>query len=263
MNAPGFSAASSLYPARGQYNVAYADADGSLFAQSVAPAYFPGSATQRDCNTCLNAVATGLATCIGIPAATAVVVCAATGWFTFGISCAAAGVALAAAISACDAGFLVATGICAATTCCPKLCGTPNPLDPGSGCCDDDEGCVDQNDPNSRHGCCPSDQAVCGGKCCEKGASCCGNACCPPGSHCCGTSCCANGIPCCGNSCCSLLPPGGGTPPPPPPHACAAGNAPCGLPDHTGIVRTCCPPGLPCCSFSDQFGPNCKTSCLH
>ena len=129
----------------------------------------------------------------------------------------AAGGALAAALAACDAAALIATGVCAATTCCPKLCGVPNPLDRGSGCCDAGESCVDQGDPNSRRGCRPSDQQVCSGKCCAKGETCCGGTCCPAGNHCCGSSCCSSGIPCCGDSCCSLLPPGG-TPPTPPPY---------------------------------------------
>jgi hypothetical protein len=260
---PLFTAEASLYRSRGNYSTTWSEGSGPTEANAIVPAYFPGSGTQHDCSICLGDVAKSLIICDAVPAVTAAVVCAASGWFTFGISCAAAGAALATALVACDAAALVATGVCAATTCCPKLCGTPNPFDPGSGCCDADEACVDQNDPNSRNGCCPSNQSVCAGKCCPVGSSCCGDTCCPLPNHCCGSTCCGPGVPCCGDSCCSLLPPPGTHTPTPPPTSCSAGSSPCGFPDSSGVIRTCCPPGLQCCSYSAQFGPDCKTSCLH
>jgi hypothetical protein len=263
MNLPGFSADASLYRTRRHYSVLSPDFGGSSTGEPIVPAYIPGPGTQHDCSNCLGDVAKGLIVCDGVAAVTAAAVCGLSGWITFGISCAGAGAALAFALQSCDVAALVATGICAATTCCPKLCGVPNPLDPGSGCCDSDEACVDQNDPNSRQGCCPSDQRVCGGNCCAKGESCCGNTCCPPSGHCCGDVCCDASIPCCGGSCCSLLPPPGTPPPKPPSTSCVPGAAPCGFPDSSGVIRTCCPPGLQCCNFTAEFGPDCQTSCIH
>jgi hypothetical protein len=263
MNLPTFCADASLYSARRHYGSLSSDFGRISLGDSIAPAYFPGPGTQRDCSVCLGDVAKALVYCDAVPAVTAAAVCATTGWITFGISCGVAAGALAAALAACDAAALIAAGVCAATTCCPKLCGAPNPLDPGSGCCDEGESCVDQGDPNSRQGCCPSNQQVCSGKCCAEGETCCGGTCCPAGNHCCGSSCCSSGIACCGDSCCSLLPPGGTPPPPPPPYSCAPGAVPCGFPDSSGVIRTCCPPGLQCCSYSAEFGPDCKTSCLH
>jgi hypothetical protein len=86
---------------------------------------------------------------------------------------------------------------------------------------------------------CPLKQAVCGGNCCDQTA------------------------PCCGDHCCSLLPPVGTPTAAPPPASCSPDRAPCGFKDATGVIRTCCPPGLQCCSFSAEFGPECKTTCLH
>jgi hypothetical protein len=262
MNIPQFTAQASLYRTRGQYSAAWSDVGALLPAETIVPAYYPGSGTQRDCSNCLEAVAKGLIICDGTAAVTAAVVCATTGIISFGISCAVAAGALAAALATCDGAALVATGVCAATTCCPKLCGTPNPLDPGRGCCDADEACVDQNDPNSRNGCCPRDQRVCAGKCCAAGESCCGDMCCPQPNHCCGGSCCAPYEPCCGDRCCSFLPPPDTPPPPPPKHGCPSGNAPCGFPDSSGVIRTCCGPGLECCNYSAEFGADCRKLCL-
>ena len=262
MNLPGFSAHSSLYRSTRYYTASSSEISDWSYGETIVPAYHPGTGTQRECSGCLEGVAKALILCDGAAAVTAAVVCGTTGWITFGISCAGAAAALAAALGTCNVASLGGIAVCAATTCCPKLCGTPNPFDPGSGCCDDGEGCVDENDPNSRHGCCPSSQSVCAGKCCAVDESCCGSTCCPSPNHCCGDQCCPPGVPCCGGTCCSFLPPS--VPPPPPPqHSCGAGGVPCGFPDASGVIRTCCPPGLQCCSYSPQFGPDCKTSCLH
>ncbi len=128
---------------------------------------------------------------------------------------------------------------------CPKICGLPNTLEgSGSGCCDEDAHCVEQNNPNSRQGCCPSDQRVCAGKCCAKGESCCGDVCCPPGYFCLDGGYCTASPP--------FVPPS--TPPPPPANNCLFGGALCG--------SKCCPSGLRCCGFLNGQ-PDCKTSCLH
>jgi hypothetical protein len=92
------------------------------------------------------------------------------------------------AAAICASGLATCEGIAltpgAPSKCCPKLCQL-EPFDqPGGGCCDSDEHCVDIDDPNSRHGCCPSDQSVCAGKCCAQGESCCGDTCCPPNYFC-------------------------------------------------------------------------------
>ncbi len=77
------------------------------------------------------------------------------------------------------------------------------PLTPEAGCCDADENCVNEDDPNAREGCCPRDQIVCGGNCCFIESTCCGDACCPK------TSTCHNGVCCrsdtwtlCNGKCC-------------------------------------------------------------
>jgi hypothetical protein len=93
-----------------------------------------------------------------------------------------------------------------------------DPFNPGSGCCDVGEHCVDQNDPNSRNGCCPSDRSVCGNSCCAPGEYCCGDSCCPPGQPC------TDGL--CGVYP-PIIPPGTpppGPPPPPPPGGCPPGT---------------------------------------
>jgi hypothetical protein len=121
------------------------------------------------------------------------------------------------------------------TKCCPVACEGWDPgNDPGVGCCDSGENCVDQADPNSREGCCPSDQIVCGGKCCAKTERYCidGNFCSQYASN---------------------IPFGNASPPPPPANNCLLGGTPCG--------KKCCPPGLQCCGvFEGQ--PDCKSSCV-
>lgn len=260
MNIPSFTAQASLYRTSNRYRSSGGDFGCSIAVESVvAPyipelspmdtvvlAYFPGPGTRHDCNDCLGGVAKALIICGGTAAISAAAVCATTGWFTFGLSCAGAAAAYGAALIGCNAAALVATGICAATTCCPKLCGVPNPFDPGSGCCDSDETCVDQNDPNSRHGCCPVGRD-------------CGSVCCAPGEKCCGEICCPLNYYCVDNRTCSEYP---GTfantyPPTPPDNGCYffAGGSPCG--------SKCCYGGLQCCGVYENGQPICKKSCVH
>jgi hypothetical protein len=153
--------------------------------------------------------------------------------------------------------------------CCPKACGVPDPLHPGSGCCDAGDHCVDENDPNAREGCCPPERAVCGGHCCRDGEVCTGDLCCPPGtttacngvccngactpsgqccpspSNVCGDTCCPPFNKCCNGQCCGAYqecdPKTGGcaTPSGPRINPCRAGYSACG--------SQCCPPGKQCC----------------
>jgi hypothetical protein len=272
---PSFTAHASLYSTTRRYIGSGSAGSGSGGAASVALAYYPGSDTQARCSDCLETCAQILTEC-SAAASSIVAGC------LFPPACPAAVAAAGEAQGVCNTASLSCQAVCDATKCCPHLCGFPNPLDPGSGCCDKGEHCVDASDPNSRGGCCPAERATCGGKCCDLGDQCCGNNCCPAGhaccggtccpssgTHCCGDVCCDANVPCCGNMCCSLLPPG--PPPPPPPHNCAPGAAPCGFPDSTGVIRTCCPPGLQCCgvtTYADpvtrsiRSRPNCGTNCI-
>ncbi len=205
------------------------------------PVYYPGPAAQAACNKCLESALEDYFKCIafeGFPIS--LIHCTLKAWWD--------------------------GGSCIVDDCCPKRCGPPDISDlAGSGCCDADEHCVDIDDPNSRHGCCPSDQSVCGGKCCAQGERCCGDICCPSNYFCLEGGICSesSGFP--------------HTPPPPPPaHSCTPGAEPCGEPDSSGVIRMCCPPGLKCCGYSAQFGPrghgqtprllgiipDCKTSCM-
>jgi len=229
MSIPEFTAEASLYRTTNRYRSSVSKIDGLPSAQSVVAAYFPGTATQAKCSECL-------AICAKVN-----VYCNVVAAFSIFFPPAAV-----AAFTACAAEAVLCAGGCAAPvigSCCPKVCGFPNPLDPGEGCCDQNETCVDRYDPNSRQGCCPSDQSVCAGKCCSKGESCCGDTCCPPNYFCRE-----------GGFCSEFPSDFPNTPPPPPPiNNCIFGGAPCG--------SECCPPGLKCCGvFNGQ--PDCKTSCL-
>lgn len=250
MSIPQFTAQASLYTTSNRYNFSIPAYSGSTSESSIVPAYIPGPATRRDCSVCTGICDKGAAIC-GVGAATyAAAVCAAT----LGVGCGAAVAAAAAVLAECAEAYAGCIGLCnipgwvpvVGGYCCPKICGPPNPLEgSGSGCCDLGEACVDQDDPNSRQGCCPSGQLVCGGKCCAKGDSCCGDTCCPPGYYCLD-----------GGNCVEYPPfaPPGSNPPPPPVNNCIFGGAPCG--------PKCCAPGLQCCSYSAQFGADCRTSCL-
>ncbi len=221
MNIPEFTAEASLYRTSNSYRSSGSEFDGSPTTQSVVAAYFPGPGTRGKCNECLESCAKGSVTCNLLALGTI--------WYP---------PAAAAAFTACFTGAYVCSGLCLAPVigkCCPKVCGFPNPFEPGEGCCDKDENCVDRYDPNSRQGCCPSDQRVCGGRCCAKGDSCCGDTCCPSNYFC------RDGF-------CSQFPgplfgPGKLKPKPPPYNPltdlCPIGGVPC-----NGV---CCPLGYECC----------------
>lgn len=231
MNIPEFTAEASLYRTSGRYR-ASVSAKGDLpSGESIILAYFPGPATQAVCDTCLKKAVRDHVICLGLAGGA----CLASGPFyplCFG-----------AAAASCWAKLGWDVGECVIDDCCPKLCGGINPFAPGKGCCDENETCVDRYDPNSRGGCCPSDQIVCGGKCCAKGESCCGETCCPAGYFC-------RGGWICEREFIGSFPT---TPPPPPVNNCIFGGAPCG--------NKCCPPGLVCCGvYGGQ--PDCKTSCV-
>ena len=180
--------------------------------------YHPGQSTQYRCNKCLQTCAYDQSNCEDYALAAS--------WTPFG--------PLLWALCSSDAADCrdqCATGL---GPCCPKTCGPRSPFDPSAGCCDGNEQCVGIYDPNSRQGCCPSDQIVCDGKCCAAGENFC-----------------RAGL-FCERQFIGDFP---NTPPPPPPvNNCIFGGEPCG--------NKCCPPGLQCCGvFNGQ--PDCRTSCVH
>jgi len=210
MSIPNFTAQASLYRSSRHYRGSAATPGGSRPGESVVLSYRPLPATQLDCYQCNGACDADSGNCNstiefldGL--------CSTLGWFYPWVCTAAeAGHAI------CSASWTVCRANCLFGHCCPKACGIPDPLHPGEGCCEVAEHCVDPNDPNSRDGCCPSDQSVCGGSCCAKGQYCCGDSCCP------------SGTPCFAGVCAypPLIPPG--TPPPPPPGPPPAGGCPPG-----------------------------------
>jgi len=248
MSMPAFTAQASLYRTSNRYHSSISRRGERPSAHSVVPAYIPGPATQRECSVCTGTCDKLAGLCAAGAAAVAIAGCA-----TF-VGCPAALATAGAILADCAEGFAGCIGLCNVPSwvpvlggyCCPKICGFPDPLEgSGSGCCDLGEACVDQHDPNSRQGCCPSGQIVCGGNCCAKGDRCCGDTCCPTGHFCLDGGYCTESPP--------FVPPGG-DPPKPPVNNCLFGGAPCG--------RKCCPPGLMCCGvFEGQ--PDCRTSCLH
>lgn len=217
--------------------------------QSLLPAYYPGRQTTRDgCDRCLLRAGRDYATCM------AGVAVGSISCTIFYAACFGTGAAL------CWGHLAWHIGECVTDDCCPKRCGAINPLEPGQGCCDADEQCVDIYDPNSRQGCCPSDQIVCAGKCCGKGDFCCGDTCCPEkGNKCCGGTCCPEAYHCRDGLFCEPQYIGEfpTTPPPKPPkrlfNYCKIGYTPCG--------PTCCAPGLECCSVGGGQVA-CMTNCV-
>lgn len=223
MKLPKFTAEASLYRAGGCYRVSCGGfAQGGL-AQHVVLSL--STADEALCSNCLQKCAENLGICVGIATATA----------PFCIPC--AGVALAE----CNTQSAFCVGYCnlPGQSCCPEFCY------PGK-CCGRGETCVDNGDPNSRYGCCPSDQIVCGGNCCPQRSTCCGGDCCPAGYFC------VNGF-------CSQSVPFPSEPPPPPfnqgPILCEfAGLRPC---QTSASSFVCCRPGLECCGAR-----GCKTTCV-
>jgi hypothetical protein len=215
MNLPGFTAEASAYRSRVSYRFLSAASPGSSgrgtsSSGTIVAAYFPGPQTQAGCNQCLEAC-TALAAGCSAAALIPLSGCSVPLFCPYAVYVSGMMLAMCNAVGdACKAG-------CITLVCCPKPCGVPNPLNPGEGCCDNGEHCVDQNDPNSRNGCCPSDQPVCGGTCCTKQEYCCGPACCPLGQPC------TEGV-------CGVYPPiiPPGTPPPGPPPPSPPGGCPPG-----------------------------------
>lgn len=242
MKMPGFSGETSLYRTTGRYA-----SSTSVFAdlqptQLLMPAYFPGPESQAKCQACIEQ-------CL----------------LVWGI-CTAGAVFWPPAIAACALELMGCQGYCLIpgfpSDCCPKLCRLEPFNQPGGGCCDADEQCVDPGDPNSRSGCCPRDQRVCGGRCCGKGATCCGNECCPAGDTCCGGQTCCPAGWFCDNGFCSQSVSFPGGPPPELPklppwwpisvELCPVGWTPC--------RGRCCRPGLECCV--KESGATCQEMCV-
>ena len=237
MAIPGFAAQASLYQTTRRYrSTGFARSEG-MSGPSIMPAYFPGPSTQANCNRCNEIATRNFGGCLAIGATGCGLGCIAAG--PFYPACFAA--CMGGTLGTCNVNLLREVGMCLLDDCCPKRCGPPDLFDlAGSGCCDEGERCVDQRDPNSRQGCCPSDQNVCGGRCCAPGERCCGEDCCPPHFHC------IDGV-------CTQYPSFGRGGPPAPPRRfdyCLFGHEPC--------MGKCCPPGLQCCP---PWG--CMTSCLH
>jgi hypothetical protein len=259
MKTPAFTAEASLYQSRNRYGTSASAGDGPD-SGSVVPSYFPGPQGQRDCQTCLKGVAIGFASCTGLAGVSCGLGCIGT-LIGYPICFAAC---FGPAYALCVGSAALAGGTCLLTACCPKRCGPPDAGDlAGSGCCDEDETCVDEDDPNSRHGCCPSDRAVCHGKCCAKDESCCGDTCCPRGYYCLDGVC--SEYPVAGPPFAPVKPPAKGAFPferPEPQEllgedawrgiprqgACPPGWKPC--------YDVCCGPGLTCCNGV------CRTICI-
>ena len=246
MNIPEFTAEASLCRTSNRYRSSSAEHVGQPSAHSVFPAYMPGSDTTASCNSCLKTCTDALFVSSGT-----IALSVASGCLTI-IGCPIAVAAGEIALEGAMVAFAACVGYCELPVygeCCPKICGFPDPLTPGSGCCDKNEHCVEQSDPNARQGCCPSDQSVCAGKCCAKGESCCGDTCCPPNYFCRD-----------GGFCSEFPSDFPNTPPPPPPfNNCIFGGEPC--------QGKCCPPGTVCCGGSPGQ-PDCKigsgpNACLH
>lgn len=222
MNMPLFTAEASLYRTSGHYRSSGSECVDLRFGESIVPAYFPGSATREKCSDCFETCVETLLLCEGAGLAACGVGCI---WSLFAYGACFAG-CFGPWTAACSGAAVSCELYCATRKCCPKACEVPNPFNPGQGCCDSGEQCVDESDPNARGGCCPSGQSVCGGKCCLPGDICCGDACCPAGFNCqqgvccppdkpnvCSGICCAgpcdqNGVCCeapgymCGGKCC-------------------------------------------------------------
>lgn len=232
MNIPEFTAQASLYRTNNRYRSSGLESGDLWYSGSIVPTYYPGPAAKAACDKCLTSARDDYFKCVllqGFPLS--LIHCTLGAWWN--------------------------AGSCVVEDCCPKRCEFS--IEAGKGCCDADEHCVDPGDPNSRSGCCPSDQDVCAGKCCAKGEKCCGDLCCAKGHFCCGDTCCPSNMMCDNGSC--TYPSFGGEAPPPPhvyppikpidpshPH-CDPGWTPC--------MAGCCPPGLRCC------GPVCAEVCVN
>jgi len=163
----------------------------------------------------------------------------------------------AAASGGCDVtygGCLVASCLRGGKACCPVFCHFD--LNPGEGCCDSGEVCVDEHEPNSRSGCCSSDKA-CGSHCCGSNERCQpGDVCCPQGALICNGVCCTNGTCDSRGDCC-----------PSPSRVCAGtccapfdvccNNACCGGDNLCINNQVCCPRDLVCGQTCCPAGQHC------
>jgi hypothetical protein len=239
MNIPQFTAQASLYRTSNRYRSSVAKFDGSPFTQSVIPAL--NDVDRANCDGCEQKCNNDYAVC----ARDAVI-----GWTAGLLGCAFSGPLYPICASAASGAYAIAIGVCSGvfgaceiscnspgrSSCCPVFCELGH-------CCSHGETCVP-------HGCCPSNQVVCGGECCGVGESCCGDTCCPPNYYCIDEGFCSE-FP-------SAIPFGNPPPPPPPPVSKCSdfGLAPCG--------SHCCYAGLQCCGVDKFTGqPDCRTSCVH
>jgi hypothetical protein len=210
------------------------------FQPTIVPAYhirFGGPASAA-CATCTNDAAETLAECLASAATLVGLSC------FFPPACPIAAAAGGAAVGLCETQFGYRMAKCELTPCCPKRCGPSNLFDPGSGCCDDGEQCVDQSDPNAREGCCPVGRSVCSGNCCRDGETCVQGVCCPPGARSvCNGVCCSGDCDRVGN-CCN-----------PPSQLCRDGTccAPFGQTCHPTLGTCCSVICGPSCCANGQF----------
>jgi hypothetical protein len=157
--------------------------------------------------------------------------------------CSAGALAFPPLLLGCVKTSWLCAGACSVGACCPKRCEVDADL-AGGGCCDADEQCVDKSDPNSRSGCCPSDQMVCSGQCCPLGSTCCGGLCC-------------DALFCIDGFCTDYVPF-----PTTPPAPDAPTESDCSVPGATPCQRPwgewlCCAPDMVCCA--GWCGPFCIT----
>jgi hypothetical protein len=160
MNIHLFTAHAFLYRVSNSYRSSASESRGSPSSQSVVAAYHTGPSAQKRCFTCLEACASDKNSCDDFVSGLIL-------WWNQ-----VAGLLLYSdcASSVADCRVRCSTGL---GPCCPKTFGPRNLSNLAEGCCDQNEQCVDQNDPNSLHGCYPSDQIICGGRCCATGENFC------------------------------------------------------------------------------------------
>jgi len=195
-----------------------------------------GTPAQGSCTSCTNTCQAVSYSC-GVAAAVVAVFCP---WCGVGAG------------AACAAIYLGCTLDCVynPSFCCPVKCasGPLNILNPGDGCCNFGENCVDENDPNAvRQGCCPASQNECASKCCAVGERCDQNSgkCCNPVSTCSAGTCCEG--TCIEGTCCPSTSLACS-------HACCDSFAQCtNIGTCCGFTNTLCP-GDPtgCCNNGEQ-----------
>lgn len=232
---PGFVADASAYRSPNRYATLNAGAD-IRAVDTVSLAYHPTPAQMVRCSDCYDSALRDWAIC------------------------AAATVILGPLSALCWAEFYRRVGWCSQTACCPNRCRLDPDMFNGAGCCDANETCVDAGDPNSRNGCCPATQAVCGGRCCAPGDICCGEICCTP-ERCCNGQCCVGNEMCIDGRYCGYPP---FAPPPQPKSKSTEPWSPSKEFDPemfclSGIACNgkCCPPFTQCCNDG-----SCRRICI-